>query len=65
MRRQKIACNAELILVILRDPSGPLYNLVKRFGDITDGIVTQCVASTASYSARNELKTSVCAEMVA
>lgn len=35
--------NAELLIVILQESAATTYREVKRFGDVTHGIPTQCV----------------------
>lgn len=42
MRRQY---NPSLIIAILPDPAESQYRKIKRFGDITEGVATQCVVS--------------------
>lgn len=50
-------CKAQLILVILPENVAPLYTRVKRWGDILQGVVTQCVRWTGkikdNYSAKS------------
>jgi len=38
-----------LILAILPDPAEEQYRKIKRFGDITHGVATQCVVSDRQY----------------
>jgi len=37
--------NPTFILAILPDPAEEQYRKIKRFGDITQGVATQCVVS--------------------
>ena len=40
-----------MILVILPESAAGLYSGVKRWGDITRGVITQCVVSLVSSEA--------------
>jgi len=40
--------NAKMLLVILQESAAYPYREVKRFGDVTQGIPTQCVVSPLS-----------------
>lgn len=44
-----------LILAILPENAAPIYNCVKRFGDIIQGVATQCVVSVSDYLPRRTL----------
>jgi hypothetical protein len=46
---------ARMILIILPESAAALYCDVKRYGDITRGVVTQCVVSTPVPSQRKKL----------
>ncbi|RPD71863.1 argonaute-like protein [Lentinus tigrinus ALCF2SS1-7] len=50
----------ELIVVVLPDNSADMYHAVKHFGDITQGVATQCLSSMKCSRARPQYYANVC-----
>ncbi|RDX49272.1 argonaute-like protein [Lentinus brumalis] len=50
----------QLIVVVLPDVSADMYHAVKHFGDITQGVATQCLSSTKCSRARPQYYANVC-----
>ena len=49
LREEGGKCNAQFILAILPENAEELRNAVKRFGDIEQGVATQCVVRSSFY----------------
>lgn len=49
-----------LLVVILNEFDADLYQAVKRFGDITAGVATQCIVCFHPLRAASRFNTSVC-----
>ncbi|KAI0696653.1 argonaute-like protein [Cerioporus squamosus] len=50
----------QLIVVVLPDVSADMYHAVKHFGDITQGVATQCLSSSKCMRARPQYYANVC-----
>ncbi|KAH9899908.1 argonaute-like protein [Cubamyces lactineus] len=50
----------DLIVAVMPESSSELYMRVKHFGDITQGVATQCLKSTKCYRAKPQYFANVC-----